>query len=148
MSEKRIPRRAGRKPRKTPRWPRNLIREYRERDQISQETLAAAVGVDTTTISRWERQISRIPPEKLNAIGDFLKVPEGALMPGPVGYDLTTRERQRIERMRELGESDPLVQGADRLLDLPLAPKTVSQAPERQRNRKTGKVNGGRRNSV
>lgn len=65
------------------RWGRR-IRERRKLLQLTQEALAAAVGVDQTTISKWEKGVSTPRDHHRPKLAAALQADAGVLFEYPV----------------------------------------------------------------
>ena len=52
----------------------NAIRYFREKESMSQKELADAVGLQPTSISRYERGVRQLSVDKAKKIADILKV--------------------------------------------------------------------------
>jgi transcriptional regulator with XRE-family HTH domain len=74
-----------------------LIIEYREFKNITQQDLSVLLNVDTRTISRWEKGDSRIHPDKVDDVVEALFLPHQVLQnlnseqPIAIFYDLESR---------------------------------------------------------
>ena len=82
-----------------------IIKKLRAENHITQETLAAALGVTPQAVSRWEAEGGYPDLELLPALADFFKVSTDELL----GYKLSEREQEladikkEIERLDEVG---------------------------------------------
>ena len=82
-----------------------IIRKLRTQNNITQDTLAIALGVTPQAISRWESESGYPDIELLPALADFFSVSTDELL----GYRLSQREeelagvKKEIERLSEVG---------------------------------------------
>ena len=82
-----------------------IIKKLRAENHITQETLAAAMGVTPQAVSRWEAEGGYPDLELLPALADFFAVSTDELL----GYKLSEREQEladlkkEIERLDEVG---------------------------------------------
>lgn len=82
-----------------------IIKKLRAENNITQDTLAAAVGVTPQAISRWESEGGYPDIELLPALADFFSVSTDELL----GYKLSEREKElsdikkEIDRLSEVG---------------------------------------------
>jgi len=85
---------------------------------MTQETLAHLMGVDVTTISKWEIGKTDLGVSRLYRLAVIFHCHPRDILPGPAApYRMTRREEQRIERFRELSEPEQRI--LDRGLGLP-----------------------------
>ena len=88
-----------------------IIKKLRAENHITQETLAAALGVTPQAVSRWEAEGGYPDLELLPALADFFKVSTDELL----GYKLSEREQEladikkEIERLAEVGSVEERV---------------------------------------
>ena len=88
-----------------------IIKKLRAENNITQETLAAAIGVTPQAISRWESEGGYPDIELLPALADFFSVSTDELL----GYKLTEREQElagikkEMERLAEVGSVEERV---------------------------------------
>lgn len=101
------------------RRPRNRIKELRAiNDDMTQETLAALLGVDTATVSKWEVGKTDLTVERIFQLADIFQCHPRDLLPGPAApFRLTPRDIDRIERFHGLSEPEQRI--LDRGLGLP-----------------------------
>lgn len=59
----------------------NLIRELRKAKRLSQQELAVKIGVDRSTIAKWEIGTHSPRTNKLRHLADILDCPLEALLP-------------------------------------------------------------------
>ncbi|BAL82008.1 putative Xre family transcriptional regulator [Selenomonas ruminantium subsp. lactilytica TAM6421] len=59
----------------------NRIRELRKTQKLSQQDLATKIGVDRSTIAKWETGINNPRTNKLRQLADILSCPLEALLP-------------------------------------------------------------------
>ena len=82
-----------------------IIKKLRAENNITQETLATAIGVTPQAISRWESEGGYPDIELLPALADFFSVSTDELL----GYKLSEREQElanikkEMERLAEVG---------------------------------------------
>ena len=82
-----------------------IIKELRGEHNITQDTLAAAIGVTPQAISRWESENGYPDIEILPALADFFSVSIDELL----GYKLSEREaaladiKKEMDRLAEVG---------------------------------------------
>lgn len=87
------------------------IKKLRAEKNITQETLAVAIGVTPQAISRWESENGYPDIELLPTLADFFSVSTDVLL----GYKLSERERdiadikKEMERLSEVGEIEERV---------------------------------------
>lgn len=60
--------------------PANRLRELRERAHLTLAELGEQIGVDASTISRWELQVSGIPDPRKQQLAEFFAVSVPYLM--------------------------------------------------------------------
>ena len=83
----------------------SIIRKLRAEKNVTQDTLATAIGVTPQAISRWESEGGYPDIELLPALADFFSVSIDELL----GYKLSEREKvlseikKEIERIAEVG---------------------------------------------
>lgn len=88
-----------------------IIKKLRTENNITQDTLANAIGVTPQAISRWEAEGGYPDIELLPAIADFFSVSTDELL----GYKLSEREqklayiKKEIERLAEIGSIEERV---------------------------------------
>ena len=88
-----------------------IIKKLRTENNITQDTLATAVGVTPQAISRWEQGGGYPDIELLPALADFFSVSTDELL----GYKLSEREQElvniknEIERLSEVGSIEERV---------------------------------------
>jgi len=88
-----------------------IIKKLRTENNITQETLATAIGVTPQAISRWESEGGYPDIELLPALADFFAVSTDELL----GYKLSEREQElagikkEIERLAEVGSVEERV---------------------------------------
>ncbi len=88
-----------------------IIKKLRAENHITQETLAAAMGVTPQAVSRWEAEGGYPDLELLPALADFFAVSTDELL----GYRLSEREetlakiKQEMERLAEVGSVEERV---------------------------------------
>ena len=88
-----------------------IIKKLRAENNITQETLATAIGVTPQAISRWEAEGGYPDIELLPALADFFSVSTDELL----GYKLSEREQEladmkkEIERLAEVGSVEERV---------------------------------------
>lgn len=71
-----------------------LIKERRAKLRMSQQDLANAIGVNKSTISRWESgQIEKVPIDFIQVLADVLKTSPEYLMGWDTKDDLSPEER-------------------------------------------------------
>ena len=75
-----------------------IIKKLRAENNITQETLANAIGVTPQAISRWESEGGYPDIELLPALADFFSVSTDELL----GYKLSEREQELINIKKEL----------------------------------------------
>ena len=82
-----------------------IIKRLRTENNITQDTLATAIGVTPQAISRWESEGGYPDIELLPALADFFSVSTDELL----GYKLSQREeeiasiKKEISRLAEIG---------------------------------------------
>ena len=88
-----------------------IIKKLRAENNITQETLATAIGVTPQAISRWESEGGYPDIELLPALADFFSVSTDELL----GYKLSEREQElanikkEMERLAEVGSVEERV---------------------------------------
>ena len=88
-----------------------IIKKLRAENNITQETLANAIGVTPQAISRWESEGGYPDIELLPALADFFSVSTDELL----GYKLSEREQElanikkKMERLSEVGSIEERV---------------------------------------
>ena len=88
-----------------------IIKKLRAENNVTQETLATAIGVTPQAISRWESEGGYPDIELLPALADFFSVSTDELL----GYKLSEREQElanikkEIERLAEVGSVEERV---------------------------------------
>ena len=88
-----------------------IIKKLRAENNITQETLAIAIGVTPQAISRWESEGGYPDIELLPALADFFSVSTDELL----GYKLSEREQElanikkEMERLAEVGSIEERV---------------------------------------
>ncbi|MBP3315429.1 MAG: helix-turn-helix transcriptional regulator [Clostridia bacterium] len=88
-----------------------IIKKLRAENNITQETLATAIGVTPQAISRWESEGGYPDIELLPALADFFSVSTDELL----GYKLSEREQElanikkEMERLSEVGSVEERV---------------------------------------
>ena len=88
-----------------------IIKKLRAENNITQETLATAIGVTPQAISRWESEGGYPDIELLPALADFFSVSTDELL----GYKLSEREQElanikkEMERLAEVGSIEERV---------------------------------------
>ena len=88
-----------------------IIKKLRAENHITQETLAAALGVTPQAVSRWEAEGGYPDLELLPVLADFFAVSTDELL----GYKLSEREREladikkEMERLAEVGSVEERV---------------------------------------
>ena len=88
-----------------------IIKKLRAENNITQETLATAIGVTPQAISRWESEGGYPDIELLPALADFFSVSTDELL----GYKLSVREQElanikkEMERLAEVGSIEERV---------------------------------------
>jgi transcriptional regulator with XRE-family HTH domain len=70
----------------------NHLRALREQRGLTQQQLAQHVGVDSSTISRWEKRLAQIPDHRKTQVVRALRVTHIDLM--GVGWGLGVAERE------------------------------------------------------
>lgn len=75
-----------------------IIKKLRTENNITQETLATAIGVTPQAISRWEAEGGYPDIELLPALADFFSVSTDELL----GYKLSEREQQLADIKKEM----------------------------------------------
>ena len=60
--------------------PKNRLRELREENNLLAAEVAQRVGVDASTVSRWENQIGGIPDHRKQQLAEMFKVSVAFLM--------------------------------------------------------------------
>ena len=88
-----------------------IIKRLRAENNVTQDTLAAAIGVTPQAISRWEQEGGYPDIELLPALADFFSVSTDELL----GYKLSEREQEladikkELERLAEVGSVEERV---------------------------------------
>ena len=88
-----------------------IIKKLRSENNITQDTLAAAIGVTPQAISRWESEGGYPDIELLPALADFFSVSTDELL----GYKLSEREqaladiKKEMDRLAEVGSIEERV---------------------------------------
>ena len=88
-----------------------IIKKLRAENNITQDTLATAIGVTPQAISRWESEGGYPDIELLPALADFFSVSTDELL----GYRLSEREQElanikkKMERLAEVGSVEERV---------------------------------------
>ena len=88
-----------------------IIKKLRAENNITQETLATAIGVTPQAISRWESEGGYPDIELLPTLADFFSVSTDELL----GYKLSEREQElanikkEMERLAEVGSIEERV---------------------------------------
>ena len=88
-----------------------IIKKLRAKNNITQDTLATAIGVTPQAISRWESEGGYPDIELLPALADFFSVSTDELL----GYKLSEREQElanikkEMERLAEVGSVEERV---------------------------------------
>ena len=86
----------------------SIIKKLRTENNVTQDTLANAIGVTPQAISRWEAEGGYPDIELLPAIADFFSVSTDEL----IGYKMSEREnaladlKNEMYRLAEVGETD------------------------------------------
>ena len=75
-----------------------IIKRFRAEHNITQDTLAAAIGVTPQAISRWESENGYPDIEILPALADFFSVSIDELL----GYKLSEREAALADIKKEM----------------------------------------------
>jgi len=85
-----------------------LLKEYRDRNRISQQNLAAEFDVDVRTISRWEKNETLLKPDKEEEMVDITFIPYqvirnlNAPISIPTYYDFELRKYSLSQASNEL----------------------------------------------
>lgn len=84
----------------------DYLRRWRRRRNVTQDALAAHLGIDRSVVVKWERGIKRIPLERLFDVAEFYGITAGQLLSDPDevgavdapldGTDVTREELQAV----------------------------------------------------
>ena len=84
----------------------DYLRRWRRRCGVTQDAVAAHLGIDRSVVVKWERGIKRIPLERLFDLADFYGITAGQLLTDPDdvgnvdapldGTDVTREELQAV----------------------------------------------------
>lgn len=88
---------------------KNELRKKREALQMTQAQLAKALGVDSTTISRWERGVRPIPTYLSLALQTFEQQSQESVVREPVGSDNLQGDLYKIHKGKHIQYSGPWV---------------------------------------